>query len=59
MLYKLDLGPIPIARTNFQDNPLSTLGISRQFKIILLILIGSVGHQQHIFRVFYHCQRFS
>ena len=34
MLYKLVLGPIPIIHTNFQDNPLTTLGISRHFKII-------------------------
>ena len=52
MLYKLVLGPIPIVHTNFQDNPLTTLGISRHFKIIELILFGSVGHQQHIFRLF-------
>ena len=29
-------GPIPILHTNFQDNPLTTLGISRHFKIIEL-----------------------
>ena len=34
MLYKLVLGPIPIVHTNFQENPLTTLGISRHFKII-------------------------
>ena len=34
MLYKLVLGPIPILRTNFQENPLTTLGIYRHFKII-------------------------
>ena len=27
-------GPIPIVHTNFQDNPLTTLGISRHFKMI-------------------------
>ena len=34
MLYKLVLGPIPILHTNFQENPLKTLGIFRHFKII-------------------------
>ena len=58
MLYKFVLGHILIVHTNFQENPLTTLGISRHFKIISLILIGSVGHHQHIFRLFYHCQRF-
>ena len=58
ILYKLVLGPISIVHTNFQENPLTTLGIFRHFKIIYLILIGSVGHQQHIFRLFYHRQRF-
>ena len=27
-------GPIPIVHTNFQENPLTTLGIFRHFKII-------------------------
>ena len=42
------------------DEParVNNFGISRHFKIIELILIGSVGHQQHIFRLFSHCQRF-
>ena len=57
ILYKLVLVPIPIVHTNFQDNLLTTLGISRHFKIIELILIGSVGHQQHIFRIFYHIKK--
>ena len=34
ILYKLVIGPIPIVHTNFQDNPFTTLGISRHFKII-------------------------
>ena len=34
ILYKLVLGPTPIVHTNFQENPLTTLGISRHFKII-------------------------
>ena len=34
MLYKLVLGPIPILHTNFQENPFTTLGISKHFKII-------------------------
>ena len=31
MLYKLVLSPVPIVHTNFQENPLTTLGISRHF----------------------------
>ena len=34
MLYKLVISPIPIVHTNFQENPLTTLGISRHLKII-------------------------
>ena len=34
ILYKLVRGPISIVHTNFQENPLTTLGISRHFKII-------------------------
>ena len=34
ILYKLVLGPMTIVHTNFQENPLTTLGISRHFKII-------------------------
>ena len=41
VVYKLVLGPIPILHTNFQENLLTILGISRHFKIIKLILIGS------------------
>ena len=34
ILYKLAIGPIPIVHTNFQENPLTTVVISRHFKII-------------------------
>ena len=34
MFYTLVLGPIPILHTNFQENPLTTLGIFRHLKII-------------------------
>ena len=34
MLYKLVLGLIPIVHKKFQENPLTTLGISIHFKII-------------------------
>ena len=34
MLYKLVLGPAPILHINVHEDPLTTFGISRHFKMI-------------------------